>query len=47
MDGVFELFKYMHDNNYRVIDLMKWLDKDNSMSVSRSEFKHGMIVRIV
>ncbi|OWF48961.1 hypothetical protein KP79_PYT12430 [Mizuhopecten yessoensis] len=43
MDAVCELFKYMSDNNYRVIDLMKWLDKDNSMSVSRDEFKKGMI----
>ena len=45
MDAVDELFKYMHDNNYRVIDLMKWLDKDGSMSVSRAEFKQGMLVR--
>jgi len=47
MDAVVELFKYMQENNYRVIDLMKWLDKDNSMSVSRAEFKQGMIVRII
>lgn len=47
MNAVDELFKYMYDNNYRVIDLMKWLDKDNSMSVSRSEFKQGMKVNIL
>jgi hypothetical protein len=34
----------MHEHNYRVIDLMKWLDRDGDMSVSRQEFKRGMMV---
>ncbi|XP_061165130.1 leucine-rich repeat-containing protein 74A-like [Saccostrea echinata] len=44
LDAVYELYKYMHEHNYRVIDLMKWLDKDGDMSVSREEFKRGMMV---
>nr|XP_011456611.2 leucine-rich repeat-containing protein 74A isoform X3 [Crassostrea gigas]XP_034299847.1 leucine-rich repeat-containing protein 74A isoform X3 [Crassostrea gigas] len=43
LDAVYELYKYMSEHNYRVIDLMKWLDKDGSMSVSRDEFKRGMM----
>nr|XP_022321253.1 leucine-rich repeat-containing protein 74B-like isoform X3 [Crassostrea virginica] len=43
LDATYELYKYMNEHNYRVIDLMKWLDKDGSMSVSREEFKRGMI----
>lgn len=46
LDAVYELYKYMSEHNYRVIDLMKWLDKDGSMSVSREEFKRGMMVSI-
>lgn len=46
LDAVYELYKYMSEHNYRVIDLMKWLDKDGSMSVSRDEFKRGMMVSI-
>ena len=44
LDATYELYKYMNEHNYRVIALMKWLDKDGSMSVSREEFKRGMIV---
>ncbi|XP_062574928.1 leucine-rich repeat-containing protein 74A-like [Saccostrea cucullata] len=44
LDAVYELYRYMHEHNYRVIDLMKWLDKDGDMSVSREEFKRGMMV---
>lgn len=46
LDVVYELYKYMSEYNYWVIDLMKWLDKDGSMSVSREEFKWGMMVSI-
>jgi len=43
-DPVVRLFKYMHDNGYRVIDMLKSLDKDGSLSVDRQEFKRGFLV---
>ena len=43
-DPVVRMFKYMQDTGYRVIDLMKRLDKDRSLSVDRQEFKMGLMV---
>ena len=45
-DPVMRMFKFMHDKGYRVIDLLKRLDKDRSMSVDRTEFKMGLVVNI-
>lgn len=43
-DPVVRMFKYMQDQGYRVIDLLKRLDKDRSFSVDRQEFKLGLMV---
>ena len=43
-DPVVRMFKYMQETGYRVIDLMKRLDKDRSLSVDRNEFKKGLTV---
>ena len=43
-DPVIRMFKFMQDAGYRVIDLMKRLDKDRSLSVDREEFKQGLMV---
>ena len=45
-DPVVRMFKYMQEAGYRVIDLMKRLDKDRSLSVDRGEFKMGLMVGI-
>jgi predicted GNAT superfamily acetyltransferase len=45
-DPVMRMFKFMHDKGYRVIDLLKRLDKDRSMSVDRQEFKMGLVVTL-
>ncbi|KAL4229923.1 Leucine Rich repeat [Mactra antiquata] len=42
-DPVVRMFKYMQDQGYRVIDLLKRLDKDRSFSVDRQEFKNGLM----
>ncbi|XP_053399163.1 leucine-rich repeat-containing protein 74B-like isoform X2 [Mercenaria mercenaria] len=42
-DPVMRMFKYMQDQGYRVIDLLKRLDKDRSFSVDRQEFKLGLM----
>ncbi|XP_060565675.1 leucine-rich repeat-containing protein 74A-like isoform X2 [Ruditapes philippinarum] len=42
-DPVVRMFKYMQDQGYRVIDLLKRLDKDRSFSVDRQEFKLGLM----
>ena len=44
-DPITRMFKYMQDQGYRVIDLLKKLDKDRSLSVDRDEFKRGLMVR--
>lgn len=41
-DPVMRMFKYMHDKGYRVIDLLKRLDRDRSLTVDRLEFKQGL-----
>ncbi|WAQ97930.1 LR74A-like protein [Mya arenaria] len=40
-DPVVRMFKFMHDEGYRVIDLLKKWDKDGNFSVDREEFKRG------
>ncbi|XP_053400824.1 leucine-rich repeat-containing protein 74B-like [Mercenaria mercenaria] len=42
-DPVMRMFKFMHDKGYRIIDLLKRLDKDRSLSVDRQEFKMGLV----
>ncbi|XP_052282599.1 leucine-rich repeat-containing protein 74B-like isoform X1 [Dreissena polymorpha] len=42
-DPVTRMFKFMHDQGYRVIDLLKKWDKDGSFSVDRHEFKKGFM----
>ncbi|KAL4230503.1 Leucine-rich repeat-containing protein 74A [Mactra antiquata] len=42
-DPVMRMYKFMQDKGYRVIDLLKRLDKDRSLSVDREEFKAGLI----
>lgn len=46
-DPVTRMFKFMQDEGYRVIDLLKKLDKDRSFSVDRQEFKLGLMVRSI
>lgn len=43
-DPVMRMFKWMHDKGYRIIDLLKRLDKDRSLSVDRQELKMGLVV---
>ena len=41
-DLVYILKKYVEDKNYRLIDLFNQFDKDNSLSVTRDEFRMGL-----
>ncbi|KAK3593533.1 hypothetical protein CHS0354_018611 [Potamilus streckersoni] len=42
-DPVMRMYNFMHQEGYRVVDLLKKLDKDRSLSVDRQEFKLGLI----
>ncbi|KAL3878554.1 hypothetical protein ACJMK2_030891 [Sinanodonta woodiana] len=42
-DPVMRMYHFMHQEGYRVVDLLKKLDKDRSLSVDRQEFKLGLI----
>lgn len=39
------LIQYIEKNNLRIWDLFKAYDKDNSLTVTREEFKNGIMVR--
>lgn len=41
-DLIFVLKKYVEDKNYRLVDLFNQFDKDNSLSVSKEEFRVGL-----
>jgi len=41
-DLIFILKKYVEDKNYRLVDLFNQFDKDNSLSVTRDEFRQGL-----
>lgn len=41
-DLIYILKKYVQDKNYRLIDLFNQFDKDNSLSVTREEFRMGL-----
>ena len=38
------LMEYMRQQNFRLVDLFQKLDTDGSSSLSRKEFKDGMVV---
>ena len=38
------LIQYIEKNNLRIWDLFKAYDKDNSLTVTREEFKNGIMV---
>ena len=40
------MFIFMYEAGYRVVELLKKFDKDNSMSVDKDEFKEGLRVSI-
>lgn len=44
-DPVAILFEYMKQKNFRLIDLLHALDKDNSDSLSRQELQNGLLVK--
>ena len=39
------LVQYIEKNNLRIWDLFKAYDKDNSLTVTRDEFRNGILVR--
>ena len=41
-DLIYVLKKYVEDKNYRLVDLFNQFDKDNSLSVTRDEFRLGL-----
>lgn len=41
-DLIYILKKYVDDKNYRLVDLFNQFDKDNSLSVTREEFRIGL-----
>ena len=41
-DLIYILKKYVEDKNYRLVDLFNQFDKDNSLSVTREEFRTGL-----
>ncbi|KAK3762608.1 hypothetical protein RRG08_020686 [Elysia crispata] len=43
MDPVLALYDYMSQKGYRVIDLFKRFDKDQSMTLTRDEFYTGLV----
>ena len=41
-DLIYILKQYVEDKNYRLVDLFNQFDKDNSLSVTREEFRQGL-----
>lgn len=41
-DLIYILKKYVEEKNYRLVDLFNQFDKDNSLSVTREEFRQGL-----
>ena len=44
-DPMTKLKRYAEENKLRLVDLFKYFDKDNSWSVDRDEFLHGVKVK--
>jgi len=45
-DPITILMEYIRLKNLRLVDMFRSLDGDNSKSISRDEFKRGLMVRI-
>lgn len=41
-DLIYILKQYVEEKNYRLVDLFNQFDKDNSLSVTRDEFRQGL-----
>lgn len=41
-DLIYILKQYVEEKNYRLVDLFNQFDKDNSLSVTREEFRQGL-----
>lgn len=46
-DPVSILFEYMHQKQLRVIDLFRNLDLDRSQTITKKEFKEGLMVMFI
>ena len=46
-DPLIVLMEYMRQRNMRLLDLFNSLDADGSKSLSREEFRQGLMVRTI